>query len=1127
MDIDRWLEGIGLAEYAELFRSNNIDGELLRQLTGDDLKEIGVTSLGHRKRLLKAVAALSATLGAYASTRATPAKGLLPERRQLTVMFADLVGSTALSKQLDPEDMSELIRTYQNTIAGEISRLEGHIAQYIGDGVLAYFGWPRAHEDDAERAVRAGLAIIAATSLVKLPSAEVLQTRIGIATGVVVVGDLMDEGVTKRHAVVGDTPNLAARLQSIAQPGMVVIAEATRRLAGDLFVLRELGMQHLKGIPEPTPAFAVLAERSLESRFAAKHQGEVTPIIGREQELALLEERWSQAKSGEGQVVLLSGEAGIGKSRLAEAVIDAANREPHFLLRYQCSPHHTDSALYPVIQQLARAAGVTESDSTGRRLDRIDALLARATDDRGEATPLIAALLGIDASSRYRNLPLTPQERRKRTLAALIDQLIGLAGHKPVLWVVEDAHWIDPTTLELIELTLRRLQGLRVLALITSRLSFTAPFRDHPVVTMLALDRLNRAGTQAIVARVTRGKSLPDALLDKVVAATDGVPLFIEEITKGLLESGVLRETATSWQLEAPLAHLTIPTSLHDSLMARLDRLQSVVKEVAQTAAVIGRAFDYVTLAHLSLSPASELSDALGQLVEAELIFCQGEMPDLLYRFKHALVRDAAYESLLKTSRRSLHLRLLDILETGGSTAPEILAHHAHEGGDARKAVSYWQQAAEAASRRYAHREAAALYAMALEVAEELTPEARASMLEACAWENLVSDEVTVSVTRYEQALEIWKALGRGLDQGRVLSRLSRSYGFRCRGEESHRVCHDAVALLQAYPDSREYLEALCEVARVEMIAEHALVAIEAGSRALALAEQQGEERLITQLLNNIGMARFALGEIANGYALLERSLAIARKNRDQDAIGRFYMNMMCLLYIQRRYKECEQCSEECAKEFPVGEDAEVYYWMGTTWLAWGFFEQGRWDEAESHALRTLARQPLSGTLFFRPLALVLIARLKAIRGSANPDVELREATELATSSQIPTRIAPTAIARCEACWLAAEGLGEALIEIRSVYDRLKEIGRQRNLDELGYWLWCHGVEVEGVDPASARGLQIAGRWREAADVWHNLGCPLEEGQALLRGDEQAMAQARGIFERLGAAAYLAKVSGS
>ncbi|HEV2977550.1 MAG TPA: hypothetical protein VG425_08170 [Casimicrobiaceae bacterium] len=527
------------------------------------------------------------------------------------------------------------------------------------------------------------------------------------------------------------------------------------------------------------------------------------------------------------------------------------------------------------------------------------------------------------------------------------------------------------------------------------------------------------------------------------------------------------------------------------------------------------------------MSPARELSDALGQLVEAELIFCDGKMPDARYRFKHALVRDAAYESLLKTSRRSLHLRLLDILETGGSTAPEILAHHAQEGGDTRKAVSYWQQAAEAASRRYAHREAAALYAAALEVADGLAPEARASMLEACAWENLVSDEVTVSVTRYEQALELWKALGRVLDQGRVLSRLSRSYGFRCRGEECHRVCHEAVALLQAYPDSREYLEALCELARVEMSAEHFLMAIEAGSRALALAEQRGDERLIAQLLINIGTARHGLGEIANGKALLERSLAIARKNRDQDAIGRYYVLMSVLLYEQRRYKECEQLSLECAKEFPVGEDAEVYYWLGTTWQAPSFFEQGRWDEAESLARRTLARQTLSGTLWFRPLPLVVIARLKAIRGTGNPEVELREATELAASSLNPSRIVPAAIARCEAGWLAAEGLGKTLIEIRSVYDWLKDFGRQRYLDELGYWLWCHGVEVEGIDPASARGLQIAGRWREAADVWRSFGCPLEEGQALLGGDRQAVAQAREIFARLGAAAYLAKVSAS
>jgi len=534
----------------------DIDGELLRRLTGDDLKDIGVASLGHRKKLLEAIAAMDAAPAASTPTPVAATPGPAPERRQLTVMFGDLVGSTALSAPLDPEDMREVIRAYQNAVAGEISRFEGHVAKFMGDGVLAYFGWPRAHEDEAERAVRAGLAVTHAISRLRTPAAKNLQARIGIATGLVVVGDLVGEGAAQEQTVVGDTPNLAARLQGAAEPGTVIIADATRHLLGDLFVLRALGPQTFKGIREPAPAFAVLAERALESRFAARQAGGVAPIVGRDQELALLIERWRQAKSGEGQVVLLSGEAGIGKSRITEALVDAAAGEPHFLLRYQCSPDHADSALYPVIQQLAHAAGFAGDDSPDRRLERLAALLARATDDVGEAAPLMATLMGLDGTSRYGAPTLMPEQRRSRTLAVVIDQLAGLASRKPVLWVIEDAHWIDATSLELIELALDRAQGTSALMLITARPTFVAPFGSHPVVTRLALNRLGRAATQSIVARITRGKRLPEPLFNEIAARTDGVPLFVEEMTKAVIESGVLREEADAYHLDGPLSAL-------------------------------------------------------------------------------------------------------------------------------------------------------------------------------------------------------------------------------------------------------------------------------------------------------------------------------------------------------------------------------------------------------------------------------------------------------------------------------------------------------------------------------------------------------------------------------------------
>ncbi|MDP9136959.1 MAG: AAA family ATPase, partial [Pseudomonadota bacterium] len=697
------LEPLGLGRYSELFAVHGIGVDVLADLTDGDLEKLGL-AIGDRRRILKAAQNLKVVEGRAAST---PAPAREAERRQLTVMFVDLVGSTALSGRLDPEEMRDVLRAYQNTVSGEISRLEGFTAKLMGDGVLAYFGWPRTHEDEAERAVRAGLAVVAAVGRLPMAGGQPLVARVGIATGLVVVGDLVGEGAAQEQAVVGDTPNLAARLQAAAEPGMVVIAEATRRLLGDLFEMRDLGEQSLKGIQEKVPAFAVLGERALESRFAARQAGGPAPIVGRDQELGLLLERWRQATGSEGQAVLLTGEAGIGKSRISEALVEAVAGEPHFLLRYQCSPYHADSALYPVVQQLSHAARFSADDEVERRLEKLEALLAKAGDDGATAAPLFAALLGLDGILRYGALTLTPHQRRSRTLAALIDQLVGLAGRKPVLWLIEDAHWIDPTTLELIELALDRVQSTSVLLLITARPTFVAGFASHPVVTRLALNRLARAATQAIVARITHGKRLPDALLDEITAKTDGVPLFVEEMTKAVIESGVLRETADAYQLDRPLSALAVPATLHDSLMARLDRLHGV-KEVAQTAAVIGRSFDHSTIVELAGLPERELTEALQRLLAAELVFRRGTPPDATYLFKHALVRDAAYESLLKVRRITLHARLLDVLENGGNAAPEVKAQHAEAAGLDARALDYWEQAGIQALARPAYKEAIA-----------------------------------------------------------------------------------------------------------------------------------------------------------------------------------------------------------------------------------------------------------------------------------------------------------------------------------------------------------------------------------------------------------------------------------
>ena len=625
------------------------------------------------------------------------------ERRHLTVMFCDLVGSTALATRLDPEEMRDILRSYQNAVAGEVARFDGHLAKFMGDGVLAYFGWPRAHEDDAERAVRASLAAVEAVSRLQTPAGGALAARVGIATGLVVVGDLVGDGGAQEEAVVGETPNLAARLQGVAEPGAVVISEATRRLLGDLFELDDLGPQDLRGIERPCRAFRVLREDEAESRFDARQRRALLPMIGRDQELALLLERWRQAVAGEGQFLLLSGEAGIGKSRITRALRDTLASEPHIRIRWQCSPYHTGSALFPATQHFTSAAGFTDEDTVGQKLDKLEALLDQAVDNVAEVAPLLAKMLSLPAD-RYGPLDLTPQQLRTRTLQALLGQLLGLARQRPVLLILEDMHWIDPTTLELLQLAVDAIGAARVLVLATTRPLALPGFGSHSHVTRLTLKRLGREPTSAIIKGLTGGKALPEEVMRQIILRTDGMPLFVEELTKSVLESGLLQETNDAFVLTGTLPPLAIPASLHDSLMARLDRL-APIKEVAQTAAAIGREFSHALLSAVSPLTERELQAALGGLIEAELIYRRGVPPEATYVFKHALVRDAAHESLLKSTRQLLHARIVEVLERRlPDTPPEVTAHHAEEAGAPHKAVDYWQQAGERARQRSAQR---------------------------------------------------------------------------------------------------------------------------------------------------------------------------------------------------------------------------------------------------------------------------------------------------------------------------------------------------------------------------------------------------------------------------------------
>jgi class 3 adenylate cyclase/predicted ATPase len=798
VDIAAWLRGLGLEQYEPAFRANEIDERVLPSLTSEDLREIGVVAIGHRRRLLDAIAALGTQVPVIAETtvsRETP-EPTNAERRQLTVMFCDLVGSTELSTRLDPEDLREVIAAYHRAGAEVITGFDGFVAKYMGDGVLVYFGYPRAHEDDAERAVRAGLGVIDAVRRLDIKSIE-LQARVGIATGLVVVGDMIGEGSAQEQSVVGETPNLAARLQALAEPGAVVIAAATHRLVGDLFEYHELGAVELKGLTAPVTAWQVLRPSGVASRFEALRGAALSPLLGRDEDIDLLLRRWARAKAGAGQIVLVSGEPGIGKSRITAALQEQLHTEPHFRLRYFCSPYHQDSALYPFVDQLGRAAGFTRGDASASQLEKLEALLARAAPPN-EDLALLADLLSLPASERHPLPNLSPQRKKERTLEALIRQLEGLARQQPVVMVFEDAHWIDPTSRELLDLTVEHVRSLPVLLIVTFRPEFQPPWTGQPQVAMLALSRLDRRDRTLLVEQIAGGKALPDEVVAQIVDRTDGVPLFVEELTKSVLESGV--------------SLVGIPTSLHDSLMARLDRLASV-RLVAQIGAAIGREFSYQLLHAVSRLPDDELKAALTRLVGSELVFQRGTPPDAIYSFKHALVQDAAHSSLLRSTRRRLHAQIAEALEAYSpeliETQPELFARHHEEAGFVEKSAVCWGKAARRSATRSAMPEAATQLQRALDqlVLLPATPERQQQELEVrsdlgtalMAAKGFAAPETGQA---YAHARALWEELGSPSEFLQVPYGQSRYHMFRGELDLSQRLDEDLLRLSRQRNDS-------------------------------------------------------------------------------------------------------------------------------------------------------------------------------------------------------------------------------------------------------------------------------------------------------------------------------------
>ena len=1008
------LQRRGRLTYRALKRQFNLDDDYLEDLKAELIKGQRL-AVDEDDEVLVWVGPMGTTLelapaAPLADPQPTSQPHLTPvaphpeaERRQLTVMFCDLVDSTRLSGRLDPEDLREVVRAYQQTSAEAIQRFAGHIAQYLGDGLLVYFGYPQAHEDDAQRAVHAGLDILTAMGTLNIRLERQkdvrLAVRVGIHTGPVVVGE-MGGGGRREQLALGETPNIAARLQSLAAPNRVVIGERTRQLVGGAFEVEDLGLQEFKGVAAPMRVYGIRGASTAETRFEAASARGLTPLIGREEELGLLRQRWQQAKAGKGQVVLLTGEPGIGKSRLIQTFYERTAAEPHIRLRYQCSPYYRNSAFYPIMVQLERAARFLRDEPPAQKLAKLEDLLEQATERVADVAPLVAALLSIPTGDRYPPLDLSPQRQKEKTIEAFVDQLSGLARRQPVLLLFEDAHWSDPTSLDVLDRIVHRVQDARVLAVITYRPEFDAPWQAMPYVTALPLTRLSRQQGVAMVERITAGKALPREVLAQILAKTDGVPLFVEELTKTILESSLLRDAGDHYALTGPLPPLAIPSTLQDSLMARLDRL-APVKEVAQIGAAIGREFAYELLAAVAPMRDYELADALHQLVAAGLLFHHDQPPGARYLFKHALVRDAAYESLLKSTRQQLHTRIATVLaERFPDTAvaqPELVARHFTEAGLHAQAVGYWYKAGQHATQHSAHVEAIAHLTQGLEALKTLpeSPE-RAEYelaLQLALGVPLQATKGYAAPERrhaYARAWELCQQVGETPQRFPVLFGLYQCYALGAEWQTARTVGEQLLNLASCQHDPALLLEAHRALGFTLFCLGEFVSAREHNEQGITLYDPQQHHTHAFLYGQNPGMtccvfaaaALWSLGYPDQALARSYEALTIAQEQSHPYSVV-LAMNYVAIIHQYRREVQATRARVEAAMTLCTEQGFAYYLAVGTILRGWALAEQGEVEEGIAQMCQGLAACQATRTVAWQPYSLAALAEAWSKAGRA------------------------------------------------------------------------------------------------------------------------------------------------
>jgi class 3 adenylate cyclase/tetratricopeptide (TPR) repeat protein len=991
LDIVKWLADIGLGQYADTFTDNDIDFDTLQDLTDADLEKLGVLSMGHRKRLLRAVHDLPAPQQSPAPVETAEA-----ERRQLTVMFCDLVGSTALSETLDPEDLRELNKAYQEAASAEIERYAGFVARYMGDGILAYFGYPRAHENDAERSVRAALAIQLAAKGLNNRFRSTLGTdlaiRVGIATGLVVVGDLIGHGASRESPVVGQTPNLAARLEALAEPGSVVVSPLTRSLVGERFDWHDLGEHRLKGISGAVNAWQVLGERAVEDRNDARRNLHHGTLVGRERELGALEQRWASSRKGSGQMVLIRAEAGLGKSRLLAALEENLGSGEIKTLVFDCSPYHQSTALYPFVRQLTALAGFEAGDSEQQRLEKLTRFDNASEGSQSGNLAILAELLDLPVTGESPLQNLTPAQRKTKTLQVLLGSLLAELHERPTLLILEDAHWLDPTSIEFVSMLIQGIDTLPGLLLITCRPEFTPPWTAFGEENIIELNKLQAPEIERIIDAQAGNKTLPDVAVEQIIARSDGVPLYVEELTRAVIGSDLLVDRGSHYDLASPHLVLEIPATVQDSLMARLDRI-GPAKFVAQLGAVAGRRFSLALLAAVSQMPGGELLEAIDRLCAEEVLLREGESDHQQFEFRHALLRDVAYASLLRKTRQQLHAEIAAYLESNhpelADASPELVAHHHSEAANHEPALGYWLNAGKKSVTRGTNLEAISHLHRALEMLEALPDNAQ----------------------RGDRELEILMLLGpvllatRGWSSAEAKNVYERARAL-CQNADNRRQTFNALWGIWLFntssaniPASHELLDQLFDIAELEddqdllMEAHHASwgtttwlgefeTALDHIDKGMAIYDPARHQAHCTGFGGHdpgvcgkcqAGISRWFVGDVDQALALCEEGVAWSRQMSHPPTEAHALL-WLCLVHQLRREADAVMNVGDELVQYSNQQGLMLFALMGSRLRAWARLEHGDLEGGVADLEYALERAKEMGFKLGEPYVRTLLA---------------------------------------------------------------------------------------------------------------------------------------------------------